>query len=240
MAITLDELIKVVQASADDDLTRLEAAAQQARQLGELGDSLLSHFVDRARRSGRTWAEIGEHLGVTRQAVQKRFVDTAGASIGTTRFTLRAKNALHAAGDAARELQHSYIGTEHILLGLLDDRGEGESPGAGIGGQVLGSLGVTRELVVAGIEEVVGRGLTAVLGQPPLTPRAAKVLEEAINASLDLGHNYQGTEHLLLGLYRGQDGLAKQLLERHGATREKVLTAVVQALAGYDTSKKDA
>jgi hypothetical protein len=226
MAITLDELIKVVQASADDDLTQLEVAAQRARELGELGDSLLNHFVDRSRRSGHTWAEIGEHLGVTRQAAQKRFVDTAGASITFERFTLRARSVLDHAEEAARAMQHGYIGTEHLLLALW---GEPD----GVAAKVLDILGVERGALAKHVLSVIGRGPTPVSGRPPFTPRAAKVLEEAINASQDLGHNYQGTEHILLGLYRGQDGLANQWLRSVGATPEKVRDEVVKMLAGF-------
>lgn len=228
MAITLDELIKVVQASADDDLTQLEVAAKRARELGELGDSLLNHFVDRSRRSGHTWAEIGEHLGVTRQAAQKRFVDGAGSSLSFERFTLRAKAAIDHAVDAAVGMQHGYIGTEHLLLGLYGDP-------EGLAAKVLATLGVDRVDIVDRVDGLIGRGATPVVGRPPFTPRAVKVLEEAFNASQDLGHNYVGTEHVLMGLFRGQDGLAKKVLEERGATREKVMSEVVKALAGYQT-----
>lgn len=226
MAPTLDELIKNVEGASQDDLLQLEAAAAKARELGELGDSLLNHFVDRSRRSGHTWAEIGEHLGVTRQAAQKRFVDSAGSSITMERFTMRARRALDSAVDAALGFDHSYVGTEHLLLGLFDD------PEA-LAAKVLATLGMKRDHVAANIASSVGRGPSPAAGRPPFTPRAAKVLEEAINASVDLGHNYQGTEHILLGLYRGQDGLAKQILERDGVTRDKVLAEVVRLLAGY-------
>jgi len=90
---------------------------------------------------------------------------------------------------------------------------------------------------MAKVGAIVGRGPTPVTGRPPFTPRAAKVLEEAINASQDLGHNYQGTEHILLGLYRGQDGLARQILVEMGATPEKVRDEVVKALAGFQRQR---
>jgi len=226
MAITLDELIRVVQHSADDDLSQLEVAATKARELGELGDSLLNHFVDRSRRAGHTWAEIGEHLGVTRQAAQKRFVDSAGVSITFERFTMRARGALDHAVNAAVAIQHNYIGTEHLLLGLFDEPD-------GVAAKVLGTLGIEHAVVHRKVMETFGMGPSPVAGRPPFTPRAAKVLEEAVNASQDLGHNYVGTEHLLLGLYRGQDGFVRQLLVAMGATPEKVRDEVVKALAGF-------
>jgi len=226
MPITLDELIRDVQSAAADDLLQLEAAATKARELGDLGDSLLNHFVDRSRRAGHTWAEIGEHLGVTRQAAQKRFVDSAGTSIGFERFTLRARHVLDHAADAAVAMQHGYIGTEHLLLGLFDEPD-------GLAAKVLATLGIKHLTIKQRVLDLIGRGPTPVTGRPPFTPRAAKVLEEAINASQDLGHNYQGTEHILLGLYRGQDGVARQLLVELGAPPERVRDEVVKALAGY-------
>src|SRR5688500_15404150 len=115
---TLDGLIREVRDESDDVLLQLESASQKALELAELGDALLTHFVDRCRRSGRTWAEIGEHLGVTRQAAQKRFVDSIGDGVTFERFTMRARQALDAAQQAAEALQHNYVGTEHQLLGL--------------------------------------------------------------------------------------------------------------------------
>ncbi|HYD09096.1 MAG TPA: Clp protease N-terminal domain-containing protein, partial [Acidimicrobiales bacterium] len=107
----------------------------------------------------------------------------------------------------------------------------------GLAAKVLATLGVVHRDVMAKVGAIVGRGPTPVTGRPPFTPRAAKVLEEAINASQDLGHNYQGTEHILLGLYRGQDGLARQILVEMGATPEKVRDEVVKALAGFQRQR---
>ena len=220
MDVTLDGLIREVQSLSPDTLVQLEVASQRAAELADLGDSLLNHFVDRCRRSGHTWAEIGEHLGVTRQAVQKRFV---AGEVTFERFTDRAKRALRQARDEATALNHNYVGTEHQLLGLFDT-------GGGISDVVLRELGVTRDAIERAVIELIGRGASAVSGEQPFTPRAAKVLEEAVTAALELGHNYVGTEHLLLGVYRGQDGLAKQLLEKNGASRDAVKTKVIEQL----------
>lgn len=224
MAATLDELIRDVRSASDDVLVQLEAAAGRAGELAELGDALLTHFVDRCRRSGHTWAEIGAHLGVTRQAVQKRFVDAVGAGVSLERFTLRARQVLDRAQAVATDLQHSYVGTEHVLLALFDDR-------EALGAMALDRLGVTRADVERFVLGRTGRGSHPAAGTQPFTPRARKVLEEAVNAALDLGHNYVGTEHLLLGLYRGQDGLAKQALEHLGAGPKLARDAVVSLLA---------
>lgn len=226
MTLTLDWLIQQVRSEGENPLDQLGRASQRAGELGELSDALLTYFVDRARRSGHTWAEIGEHLGVSRQAAQKRFVDMVGVGVTFERFTMRARHALDSANEVAESLNHNYVGTEHQLLALFDTQG-------GIAARVLADLGIAREAVVAELEETVGRGLTPAPGPQPFTPRARKVLEEAVNVSVELGHNYVGTEHLLLGLYRGQEGLALRILEKLGANRDAVKARVIELLSGY-------
>lgn len=223
---TLDGLIREVQATTDDVLEQLEAASRRAAELAELGDALLTHFVDRCRRSGATWADIGEHLGVTRQAVQKRFVDSIGDGVTFERFTLKARQALDLSQAVAERLQHNYVGTEHQLLALYD-------VDDGIGARALIELGVTQDAIEAEVVANVGRGPKPAPGPHPFTPRARKVLEEAVNVALELGHNYVGTEHLLLGLYRGQAGLALQILEELGASRDLAKQTVLHLLVGF-------
>lgn len=228
---TLDSLIREVQEESDDALVQLELASRKAADLAELGDSLLTHFVDRCRRSGRTWAEIGGHLGVTRQAVQKRFVDLVGEGVTFERFTMRARQALDRAEEVAGSLNHSYVGTEHQLLALFDIEG-------GIAARALEALGVTRSAAEKAVLARVGKGPNPTAGPYPFTPRARKVLEETVNVAIDLGHNYVGTEHLLLGLYRGQDGIALQVLEELGADRDAAKDQVVKLLSGYVQKRK--
>ena len=223
MDVTLDGLIRDVQSQSPESLVQLEVASHRAADLADLGDSLLNHFVDRCRKAGHTWAEIGDHLGVTRQAVQKRFVFQ---SVTFERFTDRAKRALRQARSEATALNHNYVGTEHMLLGLFDT-------GAGISDNVLRERGVTHDAIEGAIVEQIGRGATPVTAEQPFTPRATKALEEAAVAAVELGHNYIGTEHLLLGLYRGQDGLAKQMLEKNGASLDAVRARVIEKLAGF-------
>ncbi|MBV8159842.1 MAG: hypothetical protein JO265_02860 [Acidimicrobiia bacterium] len=220
MEVTLDSLIREVQAASTSTLEQLEAAAGRAADLADLGDSLLNHFVDRCRKGGKTWAEIGEHLGVTRQAAQKRFVE---GTVTFERFTDRARLALAHANDEARAMNHNYIGTEHLLLALFDTNG-------GVSDQVLEELGFTHDAVAGEVKTMIGRGASGVAGQQPFTPRTKKVLEVAVSAAIQLGHNYVGTEHLLLALFRGQQGVAKVLLEKGGATEPIVLQKVVEKL----------
>ena len=227
---TLDGLIREVQEASGDVLSQLEAASRRAGELDELGDALLNHFVDRCRRSGATWAQIGEHLGVTRQAVQKRFVDSIGDGVTFERFTMRARQALDAAHEEAVRWHHNYVGTEHQLLGVFAIEG-------GLAAKALEAMGVTKAAVEKELRGVVPKGPVASPGPHPFTPRARKVLEEAVNVSLELGHNYIGTEHLLLGLYRGQTGLALQILERLGADRDLAKQTVVHLLAGWSPSE---
>jgi hypothetical protein len=226
MVPALDELIHAVDNQGDHPLARLEAASATAAQLEQLGDALLNHFVDRCRQSGHTWAEIGQHLGVTRQAVQKRFINAAGDVVTFERFTMRARAALDRTREIARELQHNYCGTEHLLLALFDIEG-------GLAAEALRRLGIERAWVEGAVLERLGRGSVPVGDDPPWTPRARRVLREALNVSADLGHNYVGTEHLLLALERDQEGLAKRILSRLGAEPAQIRDLVVEMLSGF-------
>jgi prophage maintenance system killer protein len=139
------------------------------------------------------------------------------------RFTDRARRVVHLAQEEARLLRHNYVGTEHLLLGLLYE-------GEGIAAQALGSFGISLEAVRAQVEQIIGRGQVAPSGHIPFTPRAKKVLELSLREALHLGHNYIGTEHLLLGLVREGEGVAAQVLGRfdadHARVREQVLGLV--------------
>lgn len=142
------------------------------------------------------------------------------------RFTDRARRVVVLAQEEARLLNHNYIGTEHILLGLCH---EGESVAA----KALESLGISLETVRGQVEEIIGQGQTAPPGHIPFTPRAKKVLELALREALQLGHSYIGPEHLLLGLVREGEGVAAQVLERRGAELKRVRQEVIQLLSGF-------
>jgi ATP-dependent Clp protease ATP-binding subunit ClpA len=142
------------------------------------------------------------------------------------RFTDRARRVVVLAQDEARMLNHNYIGTEHILLGLIHE-------GEGIACQALESLGISLSAVRAQVEEIIGHGQAAPTGHVPFTPRAKKVLELSLREALQLGHGYIGTEHILLGLVREGEGVAAQVLQKLGADLDRVRTRVTQLLQGY-------
>jgi len=142
------------------------------------------------------------------------------------RFTDRARRSVVFAQEEARLLNHNYIGTEHILLGLL--RGE-----EGVAATALKTLGVSLEATRLRVEEIIGEGREMPPGHIPFTPRAKKVLELSLREALQLGHNYIGTEHILLGLIREDEGVAAQVLKELGADLDRVRQTVIQLLSGY-------
>ncbi|QUQ69651.1 ATP-dependent Clp protease ATP-binding subunit [Kutzneria sp. CA-103260] len=142
------------------------------------------------------------------------------------RFTDRARRVVVLAQEEARMLNHNYIGTEHILLGLIHE-------GEGVAAKALESLGIALEGVRQQVEEIIGQGQQAPSGHIPFTPRAKKVLELSLREALQLGHNYIGTEHILLGLIREGEGVAAQVLVKLGADLNRVRQQVLQLLSGY-------
>ncbi len=147
------------------------------------------------------------------------------------RFTDRARRVVVLAQEEARMLNHNYIGTEHILLGLIHE-------GEGVAAKALESLGIALEGVRQQVEEIIGQGQQAPSGHIPFTPRAKKVLELSLREALQLGHNYIGTEHILLGLIREGEGVAAQVLVKLGADLNRVRQQVLQLLSGYQTGKE--
>ncbi len=147
------------------------------------------------------------------------------------RFTDRARRVVVLAQEEARLLNHNYIGTEHILLGLIHE-------GEGVAAKALESLGISLEAVRAQVEEIIGHGGQAPSGHIPFTPRAKKVLELSLREALQLGHNYIGTEHILLGLIREGEGVAAQVLVKLGADLSRVRQQVIQLLSGYAGTKE--
>jgi ATP-dependent Clp protease ATP-binding subunit ClpC len=141
------------------------------------------------------------------------------------RFTERSRQVVVLAQDEARRLRHNYIGTEHILLGLLRDQ-------EGLAARVLDSFQVTVEEVRAQVARIVGEGEEVTVGQIPFTPRTKKVLELSLREALSLGHNYIGTEHILLGIVRENEGVAARILLDFGADAEKVRNEVIRMLSG--------
>src|ERR1700737_3905344 len=140
------------------------------------------------------------------------------------KFTERARKVLSLAQEEAQRFQHNYIGTEHLLLGLVRE-------GEGVAAKVLANLGVELNKVRSAVEFIIGRGDRIVLGEIGLTPRAKKVIELAVDEARRLNHHYIGTEHLLLGLVREGEGIAAGVLESLGVNLEKVRTQTIQVLS---------
>ena len=229
MAPNLSSLIEEVEATAPSPapLDLLATASSSAAEMNDLTDAMLSHFVDRCRHAGHSWAEIGTALGVTKQAVQKRFNRPAMPEMWH-QVTPRARRVVEVhAPAAALELGHNYVGSEHLLLGLY---GEPE----GIAAKILVEFGMTRERVVAAISENAPPSPNAD-GAVPFTPVAWVALTNSATEAIKLGHNYVGTEHFLLSLLSGTGvgGLAAEILQTGGVTYEAAVARVVQMLSGY-------
>jgi hypothetical protein len=213
--VRLDDLIGFVRSKEGTALDHVSAAVRLAEHLGEISDHLIGHFVDQARRSGASWTEIGASMGVTKQAVQKRFTprDSEWDELlsSRSRFTERAKHAISAANETAREHRHDYLGTEHLVLGLL-------SMNESFAVNALAAAGIAldraRETAVAAL------GPASTDGDPgprvPFTRYAGKAIELTLREALRLGHNYIGTEHMLLGLLAEENGRGGQVLRELG------------------------
>jgi ATP-dependent Clp protease ATP-binding subunit ClpA len=220
----LNDLIATVEAdAAGDPLARLATASAVASELTDTSDALVGHFVDQCRAAGHTWAEISGSLGVTRQAAHKKY---SSIPRDLERWTPRAKQVLDHAISGARAFGHAFVGTEHLLLGLF--------PPGGIGAQILDGYGLTEASVA---EQVLAHTPRRESGpaEPPFTPLAAQALGGALTEAISMGHNYIGTEHLLLGLFGQPDGLAAQILEGAGASHAGAKEKVAEILVGFMT-----
>jgi len=227
---TLDQLIATVRSDAgsDDPLEQLATASRTVSEIEEVADAALSHFVDQCRRTGRSWSDISKALGVTKQAAHKRFSLTTPPTF--ERFTPRARAVLQGARAEARGLGHPYVGTEHLLLALFGDPDS-------IAAKVLSDLSMTRAQVEDDVVGITPRG-SSTNDQPPFTPRAARCLEQTLNEALALGHNYIGTEHMLLGLLTDTEGFGARILIQRGATYEDARERVIGKLANFVQVKK--
>ena len=228
----LQELVDSVErdAASEDPLDLLATASSTVTALEEVGDAVLGHFVDRCRRQGHSWSEISAALGVTKQAAHKRFSFPAPT---LERFTERARRSIDAAATAARSLGHNFVGTEHLLLGLFAEP-------EGLAARALAERGVDRATVEAKVLEVIPRRAESLMDNPPYIPQASLALQGALAEALRLGHNYIGTEHVLLALLRGRDTLAGRILGELGVGREAVearLVAMITALVAARRSR---
>jgi hypothetical protein len=227
----LDDLIDLVleRDPEGDALTRLSAAVLTAEQLGDLADHLIGHFVDQARRAGASWTEIGQSMGVTKQAAQKRFVprtepeDKPATAGQFSRFTDRARRVVLLAEDRARSAGNTYVCVEHILLALLDVS-EALAARAIVAQGV--SLDVLRERALAAVPA----GTAAPVGHLPFTGSSKKLLQLTLREALRLGHNYIGTEHLLLAMLGDTDSAAEKILREAGVDRDAAETWLLEHL----------
>lgn len=228
--VRLDDLINAITGVHDNPLERLTDAVLTAEHLGEVADHLIGHFVDQARRSGASWTDIGKCMGVTKQAAQKRFVPrpeaaTLDPSQGFARFTPRARNAVVAAQNTAQRAQHAEITPEHLILGLLDDR-------EALATALLTAQHIDPAVLAAAV--TLPPGGTEPPALIPFSGPARKALELTFRTALRLGHNYIGTEHLLLALLEAEDSDGP--LHHAGVDRDRAETDLTDALAAITTN----
>ena len=228
--VRLDDLIEAIKKVHSDVLEQLSDAVIAADHLGDVGDHLIGHFVDQARRSGASWTDIGRSMGVTKQAAQKRFVPKGPGepldldpSQGFSRFTERARNVVVAAQNEARAAGNEEISPEHLVLGLLND------PEALAAGAIV-AQGVPLETIRRTVTATLPPAADQVPELIPFDPQARKALELTFREALRMGHNYIGTEHVLLALLELEDGtgvVASLGIDK--ATAEANITAAVAA-----------
>jgi hypothetical protein len=227
LPITLDEVIDFVgRIHPDaDPLLQLQDAVVVGERLEALGDDLVGHYVHQARDDGATWNAIGESMGVSKQAAQKRFVVSLGDRDDglLTRFTPRARHMLGIAREEAERMGAEQVGTNHLVLGLVNDP-------EGLGMRALVEMGVTEDAVRAAIEAVAPAPSPDAPSRPPFSAASRTVLQVAVQEALNLGHNYIGTEHLLLGILAAPDTDGAKALVALGVTRRKALTRLKRML----------
>ncbi|WP_405880588.1 ATP-dependent Clp protease ATP-binding subunit [Streptomyces sp. NBC_01136] len=228
-SVRLDDLIEAIKKVHTDALDQLQDAVIAADHLGDVADHLIGHFVDQARRSGASWTDIGKSMGVTRQAAQKRFVPKAESDLdpsqGFGRYTERARNVVMASHNEAKAAGNAEVLPEHLVLGLL---AEPESLAA----QAITAQGVTLDAVRAAAAAVLPPAADQVQELIPYGPAAKKALELTFREALRLGHNYIGTEHILLALLEYENG--KGVLSGVGidkAVAEAQLARAVESIA---------
>ncbi|MFC9788608.1 Clp protease N-terminal domain-containing protein [Rhodococcus sp. NPDC127528] len=228
-SVRLDDLIDAIRKVHADPLDQLSDAVLAADHLGDVADHLIGHFVDQARRTGASWTDIGRSMGVSKQAAQKRFTpkDPGGAATldpnqGFNQFTPRARNVVAAAHNEAQSARATEVTPAHLTLGLL---AEPES----LALVLLGTQGVDAEAVRTAVTATLPSPAAEVPELIPYDAAARKVLELTFRQALRLGHNYIGTEHILLALLEVEDGAGP--LSGLGVDRERIETDLTAALA---------
>jgi ClpA/ClpB-like protein len=227
--ISLTDLITRLDAefAEVDDLGRVSEAQLRARTLSDLGEQLVGHYVDQAKQAGASWSEIGDAIGVSKQAAQQRH-----SPAPFERFTDLNRHSIVLAQEAARTHKHDFIGTEHMLLGLLGEP-------RGLAYEVLvastGSEPRVHEAIEAAMRPA---GKKAPRGHIAFEAASKEAIEQAVRAAADLGHDFVGTEHSLLGLMRVGESRAAQILRGLGFTvdglQETIRTEVTSRTAARD------
>jgi hypothetical protein len=233
--VRLDDLIEAIKKVHSSPLDQLTDAVLAGEHLGEVADHLIGHFVDQARRSGASWTDIGKCMGVTKQAAQKRFVPKGQGepseldpNQGFARFTTRARNVVMAGQEEARAAGNAEIQPEHLVLGLLAEPD-------GLAAKAIVAQGVPLDSVRAAVTGTLPAAADRVPALIPYTAAARKALELTFRQALRMGHNYIGTEHILLALLELEDGtgpltglgIARDATEAHVANTSAALTAAV-------------
>jgi hypothetical protein len=205
---------------AASELARISEARLRAQTLSDLGDQLLDHYVSKAKQVGASWSEIGDAIGVTRQAAQQRHTPAP-----FDRYTNLNRHSIVLAQEAARTHKHDSIGTEHLLLGLLGEP-------RGLAYEVLVAKAGSEQHVRDSIEEAMPpAGEKALRGHIAFRPESKEAIEQALRASADLGHDWVGTEHSLLGLIRTEASPAARILRDLGFTSDGLHETVKAEIA---------
>ncbi|WKG06003.1 Clp protease N-terminal domain-containing protein [Mycolicibacterium sp. HK-90] len=234
--VRLDDLIGAIKKAHTEPLEQLIDAVIAADALGDIADHLIGHFVDQARRSGASWTDIGKAMGVTKQAAQKRFVPkvpdfdpaTLDPKAGFSRFTPRARNVVVVSQNTAHEARNAEITPDHLLLALFAEPD-------GLAAKLLANQGITAESARAAI--TLPSPAEEVPALIPFNGAAKKVLELTFRQALRLGHNYIGTEHILLALADAEDDGGP--LHRLGANPDRFETELAAALAPFMAKDQD-
>ncbi|MFF9849979.1 Clp protease N-terminal domain-containing protein [Streptomyces litmocidini] len=235
--VRLDELIEAIKKVHPDSLEQLSSAVMAADHLGDVADHLIGHFVDQARRSGASWTDIGRSMGVTRQAAQKRFVpkepdaEKMDPNSGFSRFTPRARKVVVASQEEARAAANDQVTTGHLALGLL---AEPES----LAMRWLLGHEVTAEVVRAAVTPTLPPRTEEIPALIPFDADTKKVLELTFREALRLGHNYVGTEHILLALLEHEDG--QGVLSGLGLDKATAEREIAEAISSVTVQEPEA
>ncbi|MBR7832841.1 hypothetical protein KDL01_06185 [Actinospica durhamensis] len=227
----LPDLIETVRAAVPDGdpAAQLARAAEVAAGLNQLGDRLLDHYVFQCRQAGMSWAELSASLGVSKQAVHKRFT---GVTPAFQRLTPKAQQVVQGAIERARGLGHGSVGTEHVLLALFE-------PSDSLAAITLSRVEVRHEDVRARVVAAAPPTGETIDGAIPFSAQTKAVLRGALDEALDLNHNYIGTEHLLLALQRDEAYPAARILAELGADRDRLRETVKAEIARIVQARAD-